>query len=736
MTYDQYNQDRTAEDLLAEFAPGSGTGESIGYGEWRPLYDGRVDLIEINLGKTPSRCKISFPSYRWQADTGLKSGDRVRIRTSDPKEADKVCLFSGFVTNLRSGFTGGTESDPARERNAVLCLDHRWLLGVTSIVTNVLARSRVDHSYYGAANQAVIADYKLTVLNGRRVIFNERRIDKLGRSSGPAVGNKDPDELRVKKGTDDLCFIPIFSGQPNAEPWTAGEMVRYLLAYPMNRAYEQLPIEDPADLVGLDSADWDTQLNHVVADGLSVIDAVDLIAQKIGWTFREDYDNEGTASLVFFKHNTTGNFDSQSRDPNPIVSHLLYAPAAAESISDVVATGEKLLWQMDLDEDISRVVNYPIGRGAPEKFETTFELVPAWLDSRLVPVTSPLTDLFFLEADLQEMTAPNEKDYFKYYHVQGSSFRPEVGRKWALNEIGTYSASFGSSYDRGAPFDFSTVIDRAYTEFSDGRERYCPFPRQFLPPLTRDGNSLSSLPIKVEFSFDGGATWQVIPCSIRSLAGEAGIYIEEANLAELVDAANSSISGGTLDGVALNYWTSLCDDSVNARVFKDDAWRTRLRVTASIQLDQRLAVAASPSAKSGSPFHHRRAIDLSGVYKFEKQMPLSSFYGGSQPVIEQDERDELTDAIDSLRDVNEDASLSGRFTLERLWTNDDAGSGMGKPVFLPGDQIEKIVGRDCDLRASIGSTDVYPEIVRVVYMPASQKEQLITRDLRYAVPRL
>jgi hypothetical protein len=142
------------------------------------------------------------------------------------------------------------------------------------------------------------------------------------------------------------------------------------------------------------------------------------------------------------------------------------------------------------------------------------------------------------------------------------------------------------------------------------------------------------------------------------------------------------------------------------------------------------------TARSGSPFQHRRAVELASKYRFERQESTSSYYGSPQPVVQQNEYQDLKDHIDFLRDANEDMTISGRFTLERMWLNDNAGGGLGQPVFLPGDQIQRITGRQRDLAASFGATTVWPEIVSVVYQPNAQRQQLITRDLRFAAPRL
>ena len=84
--------------------------------------------------------------------------------------------------------------------------------------------------------------------------------------------------------------------------------------------------------------------------------------------------------------------------------------------------------------------------------------------------------------------------------------------------------------------------------------------------------------------------------------------------------------------------------------------------------------------------------------------------------------------LDAIRDANQDMSISGRFTLDRLWLGDDS----GVPTFALGDGIERITGRQYDLTIDSGGRKSCPEIVRIVYLPQNQKMTLYTRDLRYA----
>ena len=199
----------------------------------------------------------------------------------------------------------------------------------------------------------------------------------------------------------------------------------------------------------------------------------------------------------------------------------------------------------------------------------------------------------------------------------------------------------------------------------------------------------------------------------------------------MLDPATGTISGGDLDGKELNYWTSLCDDKAGSRVFKDGDWNTRVRVTASVQLDQRLIAESVPTHASGSPFYHRTIYDFSDKYTYSKRTDSSIFADSGLSAWDTNEYEKLTDHLDALRDANEDASINGRFTLDRLWLGD----GAGQEDFRIGDGVEGITGRNYSMTTSLNGATVCPEIIQITYDIQRQKQHLITRDLRLAEMR-
>jgi hypothetical protein len=686
---------RNAQYLAVETRHGSGS-PPVYESNWQPLFGAKVDRIEINLANKPSVATIWFPELRWDRTPWLVWGDMVRIRTDEPKVENRTILFSGFITSFLSDFCGGTaEKGTGFERTAIVCQDYRWVSGITSFIYGQVVRGPDDYTDYGTSTQSA-KDDSYTFASGKRAIFNA--ID----SKGICKPTKDPVELALTG----KCNMPIFAANWRAaEYWTAREMMRYVLSPLYNLAYNYLPIKDPALLPGLAHEDWNNTLNNICVESLSVLDAAAVIAKHLGWSFREDYyNNSNVPTLTFFKAGSASGYTRV--DDNFTIKQWLHAPAVGESINTAVADGAKILWAMNLAEDIAPVINQPIGLGIPDRFEVTVNLVPAWQDTELVPDTSESNAHLYLDdSDLKNEDNPNQYTFYKYYHPSGSEFRRHVGRRWALNESGTYSNIYDALYDRGLPFDFSTVIPLEYIKDNNGKRLF--------------------------------ATWQVIPCQISSLKDECGIYIDEANLAALADQTLRTISGGTLNGVDLNYWTSICDDKLTERKFYNPAnspptcdWKTRVRVTATIQLDQRLHRFQPPSVASGSPFHHSQLYDFSEKYGLQKRTDSSVFRDTT--LIAYESPDGIGDWFDShlktVRDANEGMSVSGQFTLERLWLGD----GAGFPDFCFGDCIEKITGRNYELSAAMNGGAVYPEIIQIIYLPDKQMMKLITRDLRYA----
>lgn len=684
---DKQMQTRTAQRLVAQFRPPAATGS----GGWQTAWNAEVRKVALNAGASPNTAEIEFPNLRWSDGLGIAWGSQVRILTSVPMrrngeprypDLQPTVLFQGFAVERKIAFDGGGPRRKAHEYSGIVCYDYRWLINSNISVYGQYARTAADSA----------SGY--TFFSGRRCIFNQD--GKKNRAATPTTYNGSQYYLF---GVDDY--------------WTARQMLTQIFLGTPIGSYL-------TGIYGLDNADNSSDLavtpGHVLVDTMGAVEAVMKVIGPLGWTFREEYTLSGPV-WVFFKAGRAQAFSRSSGTYTML--HDLHAPAPGEQIPAAVASGRKMLCAGRLTESIKAVINNPWGLGAPERYETTFYLVPGWLDAQLVPDSADsYTNVYLTEEQIQKETNPDQYSFYRHYHPKGSSFLRDVGRKWVLNEAGTYT---GGNYNRGNAFAFESVLPADKIA-----GLYGPFKRRFLPCLTFDSANINSVGILVEISLDGGSTWQALVASIRNLEGECGIYLDDANLSEILDKQARTFDSGALQGKEINYWTSLCRDKLAGQAWPN--WQTRVRVTASVQMDQRLRLSAEPTANSGSPFRQTAIYDFSREFTYSQRAASSVLAASGLPAWNTDETDKLRDRLEALRDANEDKSIAGPLVLDRLWLGD----GSGDPEFKVGDGISHITGRWYDLGGSVRDDRVYPEIVQIVYDNESQKQTLITRDARFA----
>lgn len=715
---DQNNLMRVAKSVIVEYRECSRAGI---VGEWTFLPMANVLDVTLRPGAEYNTAVFELADTQWNASRGIQWGYNIRIRHYD------TILFQGFVVNFSSGYSSAVSEDPqnppqAREWVRVQCYDYRWLFNRCCPVFGQVARGYDDYETNGTKKDSA------TFMSGRRCIFNP-----------DGFFNMDPDAVAFAEGwkTYTSAFsVNVFANPTmGGTPWTVGKAVQLLMSPIYNQVSLIASVPDLASIPGLSHADFNTVLNHVIVDGQGVIDAVAMLCDNIGWTLREQYVSTG-AVWVFYK---PGMASGSTRvylaaGYNPCILHTLHTPAAGEDIDAAVQTdGKKMVMAMDLNEDIGPVVNNPWGLSAPARFEITAELVPAWLDSDLHIAAGP-SGLYYTEADLQDELTPNTLDYYKYHHAKGSLFLRDVGRKWALNETAKYS---GGSYDRGVCFDFSASGIPSQYLTADGRRNYGPFNRSFLPCLTYDKDSLNSVGYRFQWSKDGGATWQELVCPVEVLSAEAAIRITIPNLAEIVDDNKGTLSSGPYSGQEINYFTSLADDKAQERIFRpltDDEtslgkqrWKTRVRITATIQMDQRW-VSMAATVYGGSPFVQAKVYDYADRYLLQLRCSSSSYAASGLPTRDVNDYTKLSTQTGLVRQANEDMAIHGRFVLDRLWFD-----GINPADIVLGDSITGLTGRNYPLSQVFGSRTVYPEIVEISYLVQSQKQVLLTRDPRLSI---
>ena len=735
-----------AQEWIVEYAPSNGDGT---WGAWQLCWNAVCEQIVEYAGARPSLATISLQGLLWHETGGLQIDDRVCVRTPGVLAASTV-LFDGVITAWQPSFSGGMAGAEGYEKSTFLAQDFRYLLHITSKIKGQFGWSVYDyplpdHSGWGGVNPPDPSSYGGTFDSGRRCVFNEK-----------GQPNQSPDWLTFgNQGFDG----PVF-GYLQSIYWTVRNMVVYCLGEAvceaMYRGYG--PQHDPLLAVGLADADWDTVVNDVVVEGRSPIEAAEYLAGLIGWKYRMDnYLDGGTVKQrhVFYQPAVAaGPIRSASQ---PTRRHWLYAPNNYGSLyptSDTIQTlrddpAVNLLWQADMMIDAAAAANVSVGLGERSIYEITAELVPAWPDSQLTLdwVDEANDRLYMLDEDFKAMLEvgmdPNtESTYYNRYHASGSAFGTYclVGRKWALNEVGTYSTP---TYDRGGPFDFSTVIPGLDTS------RLGYFRRQVLPCLGRDDADGDVRPVqyKLEYSLDGGTHWHPMDGRYSLLDAENsyewGVYITQPSLADIVPKSTTDEGPGTYpaneEGQSyktadqeINFWTALAREIDLSRSFKAGAWQLKVRLTACVQLDQRLLTVRDAIAGSGTCFKHEAVFDYSRQYLQRQRTPSSVLGRGENPfpAAQRDHLEALAAHLDLVTELNRQQSQSCSFTL--LGIKPAEGSGAWRtPRFALGDTIAGIEGRGVSLRTNRGGDrEEFVTIEQIIYSPESDTMSIVTSDLR------
>jgi len=226
-------------------------------------------------------------------------------------------------------------------------------------------------------------------------------------------------------------------------------------------------------------------------------------------------------------------------------------------------------------------------RAVGERLESTFDLTPAW----------NAADEAGVDGDYQQSIS---SDWPRFANVY---------RLWLLNETG----------ELGEPrFQLETLI-------GDGRA-VPAHPIPFGRCLTRDAAGQRLQPI-VEFSDDGGASWQRYPGRVELLADRAGLRLAD-------------------DALATSYFTAARTTGV------------RLRVTASVQNPlpiERVRWAGNPFAAS----FHTQVINLGDRFVRQRVLPSSRFAAevasGQRTADERDDRPAMDQMLVDAASVDHDA---------------------------------------------------------------------------------
>lgn len=416
--------------------------------------------------------------------------------------------------------------------------------------------------------------------------------------------SRDPLVIRRSDGGARVVHLFTWDDAPDARPWTAIQAIRYLLFFHArtaalvdcdalfaetdDAAAEPTPegraawrVNDPLrfDLLAL--------LDHLDIETQDVCAALSAVCRATGlllWTeTRAAAAMPGEVSselrpvcrwriggfrgaMPQFVQLAQGGRDSSGA---PLYNTI------GRRIRDILSDNQLDAGRIEWDE--SRQPAPAVVLGRPRESVVTVPLWPGWLPQPQLDNVPPAGRAAAKAAALTPAQVlalsgdPDEHEWLRRHHARGAEFRAHwaIARYWVLNEDG----AFGSAYDRHAPFDayarfdFAALLEGAPLAgaFWSGR------PRRFRP-IPNGPLGLTPGCITVRLSFDAGATWTTLPRGYRVLADRCGLWFDVDNPLEITPA--------NADPAVQNLWYALIDQSL------------RIRVTASVESDERLLAAA------------------------------------------------------------------------------------------------------------------------------------------------
>jgi len=435
-------------------------------------------------------------------------------------------------------------------------------------------KSFISGRYMLRSNGHVGADVSATSVSnaeyfdGLICIFNEN-----------GTPNRAAHLLTVNPDSESALRVPIFGNGSDSSntPWTIGDALSYLI-------YFHMPNTSRFDPLGLirqiqaasnqlcDDRDLRITLRRELHQ--EVIDARFLNDVLREWCQRFEIhliqhariQNAmlcNTWAICGDRATPIGRLPHRDGPRNEFGAQLTKTSVArlGDRIAAAGANDVRIQW----DETFIKPVT--ILEGARRRFEFRAELMPGWLpevgldnleaSQRTSAKSITLTDD---EIDTGGISLQNEQ-WYQQYHRAGQSFdaHRDVARKWVLNESGAYA---NETFARNAPFTTYTPFE--FSGIAPGR--WARRSRQLLP--TFDATATDRTGVRVELSFDGGSHWYALRDHYDLLEGECGIWFNAANPLNITvpDVGN------------VNLWYALVDQTM------------RVRITASVEADERLAV--------------------------------------------------------------------------------------------------------------------------------------------------
>ncbi|NOX55584.1 MAG: hypothetical protein GXP27_14325 [Planctomycetes bacterium] len=362
--------------------------------------------------------------------------------------------------------------------------------------------------------------------------------------------------------------------------------------------------------------------NHRIRRGLFLPEALDRLLTPYGFGWYTIPTEQTVSGATFTTYRCESKFVFFRRGTGVVQQVWLQRPG--ESIDPTLANVSDL----SIHYDIGRLRNTITGHTAPIVVESTFELQKGWPESADSTSRSNL-----------------------YRKKDGVD--PTIGNKWVLNESGKYT---GQRSEITEPFDWSTVLD-PLTEEKVGELRR----RRFLPRVSVADQPApdrkSDDEYLVEWHNPRTNQWERVPWKFSVLKNECGILFQEP-------APPASL------------WQLIADGQPD---------QARVRITASVELDQRSEATAERSDDSPNADEVPLFLDLSR--RFRRRLVRNSAHGSDRDL---EDVNEMDDYLEELRKSSDAATVHTSIVLH----------GIDHPQYQIGDLIEKVVGRDLSLDAN------------------------------------
>ncbi len=389
--------------------------------------------------------------------------------------------------------------------------------------------------------------------------------------------------LCVAPNKDGAIQIPVFGNgtAPSNVPWTVGDALIYLLYFHSSDSagFDRLALIRQIQKAASHISDDDAlrsvlqrELNHELIEDRFLLDVLRDWSRRFEIQIVQQATIRNGVILCEWTVRSDRAAPTHRDVPRNDVGAPLATPKSTRYGDRVAAAGAdyvRIYW----DDSVIKPIT--IVRGGRRRHNFQAELMPGWLPEAGLDNLEPndrttAKSITLSDEDIDSMgIALQDETWFQQYHRDGQLFdmHRDVARRWVLNEGGDYaneqfarSAPFASYI----PFDFSMIAAGRWTQRR----------RQLLPMF--EATNAGADDVRVDVSFDNGSNWYALRDHFDVLSGECGIWFNASNLLNVTVPEIGNV----------NLWYALVDQTM------------RVRVTASVESDERVSVRLAPPGPS------------------------------------------------------------------------------------------------------------------------------------------